>query len=96
MAGVRKRDPMPEWGWQQHAACRGEDLGMFFGPDGERGPERGQREELAKDICAVCPVQAECLGYAAGRPERYGVWGGMNEDERQGERRRRQRRARVA
>lgn len=86
----------PQWGWQDAAACRGEDIGLFFGPDGERQPEREIRERKAKSICARCPVQTECLEYALSRPEKYGVWGGLNEEERASERRRRMRRANAA
>ena len=83
----------PGWGWQEDAACRGEDVVLFFGPDGERQPEREIRERKAKQICTSCPVRAECLTYAVSRPEKYGIWGGLNEDERAAERRRRMRRA---
>ena len=95
MSQVRRQlaRPRPSWGWQDDAACRGEDLVLFFGPDGERQPERDIRERKAKAICAQCPVRAECLDYALSRPEKYGTWGGLNEDERASERRRRMRRA---
>src|SRR5579864_1230263 len=80
--------PRPNWGWQDAAACKGEDLLLFFGPDGERQPEREIRERKAKSICASCPVRLDCLNYAVSRPEKYGTWGGLNEDERSAERRR--------
>lgn len=79
------------WQWQNDAACRGESLVLFFGPPGERQPDKDVRERKAKAICAQCPVRAECLGYALNRPEKYGTWAGLNEDERASERRRRQR-----
>jgi len=88
--------PRPSWAWQDTAACRGKDIVLFFGPDGERQPERENRERKAKAVCASCPVQAECLNYAVSRPEKYGTWGGLNEDERASERRRRMRRANAA
>ncbi len=43
-----------------------------------------------------CPVRGECLNYAVSRPEKYGTWGGLNEEERSSERRRRMRRANAA
>ena len=86
----------PSWAWQDAAACRGKDTLLFFGPDGERQPEREVRERKAKAVCASCPVLAECLAYAISRPEKYGVWGGLNEEERASERRRRMRRAHAA
>jgi WhiB family redox-sensing transcriptional regulator len=88
--------PRPNWGWQDRGACRDEAVSLFFGPDGERQPERDIREQKAKAICASCPVRAECLNYALSRPEKYGTWGGMNEEERAAERRRRMRRANAA
>src|SRR5262249_48418650 len=88
--------PRPSWAWQDAAACRGKDIVLFFGPDGERQPERENRERKAKAVCASCPVQAECLNYAVSRPEKYGTWGGLNEGERASERRRRMRRANAA
>lgn len=88
--------PRPDWGWQDDASCRGEDLVLFFGPDGERQPERQVREEKAKLICRGCPVRTCCLDYAVSRPEKFGTWGGLNEDERVAERRRRMRKANAA
>src|SRR5580692_5604416 len=88
MSEVRRQAALmqrPNWGWQDEAACRGKDVVLFFGPDGERQPERDVRERKAKAVCAACPVRAECLGYAVGRPEKYGTWGGLNEDERSAE-----------
>lgn len=82
-----------EWGWQDAAACRGQDLTLFFGVEGERGAERENRERKAKQVCAFCPARQACLDYAVSRPEKYGVYGGLTEDERASERRRRMRRA---
>jgi len=80
----------------ERGACRGTDVTVFFGPDGERQPEREIRERQAKALCASCPVRGECLGYAVSRPEKYGTWGGLNEDERAAERRRRLRKGELA
>jgi WhiB family transcriptional regulator, redox-sensing transcriptional regulator len=99
MSEVRRQvtlPPRPNWGWQDAAACRGTDVVLFFGPDGERQPERDIRERKAKALCASCPVRNECLDYAISRPEKYGTWGGLSEDERASERRRRMRRANAA
>jgi WhiB family redox-sensing transcriptional regulator len=64
------------------AACKGADLGLFFGPDAEFVTARQQREAEAKAICAGCPVRPDCLAYALDTRESYGIWGGLNEDER--------------
>lgn len=47
----------PDVSWQDRAACRGMDMLLFFGPDGEPRPEREIREAKAKAVCASCPVQ---------------------------------------
>lgn len=79
--------------WQQYATCKDEPLELFFGPDRHESPEQRQsRESRAKMFCSGCPVRAECLDYSISRPEKYGTWGGLNEDERASERRRRMRR----
>ena len=69
--------PRPNWSWQEDGLCRGQALGLFFGPDFERQPQRDLREQKAKAICAECPVKVSCLDYALARPEQYGTWGGL-------------------
>lgn len=59
----------------EEAACRFEDLEMFFAV-GEG------REDDAKKICRRCPVRWECLTYALETRQRHGVWGGLNPEER--------------
>jgi WhiB family redox-sensing transcriptional regulator len=72
------------------------DVLLFFGPGGEPRPEREIREAKAKTVCLSCPVQAQCLAYALGNSIMHGIWGGLNEEERARERRRRARRPDVA
>jgi len=77
--------------WEDRAACMGMNAQLFFGPDGERKEEREIREAKAKVICALCPVRAQCLDYALQNSIKYGIWGGLNKEERARERRRRAR-----
>lgn len=84
MASI-SRLPMPiqeTYEWQYLGACRGVDPETFFSPDAERGPRRRAREAKAKALCAVCPVVQECLNHALTVREPYGVWGGLNINER--------------
>lgn len=81
-------DGRPSHGWQSKAACRGEDLTMFFGADGERQPERDVREAMAKRVCDRCPVRTACLEDAMDNNDKVGVFGGMGPDERAEARRR--------
>ena len=70
-------------GWQQRAACRGEDSTHFFAPGYfEKRHEKDAREAVAKAICARCPVRPDCLEYALDVRETHGIWGGLNEMER--------------
>lgn len=38
--------------------------------------------EKAKEVCYDCPVMLKCAEWALERKERFGVWGGMSEGER--------------
>ena len=40
-------------------------------------------------MCARCPVRTECLEYALGNQEKFGIWGGLSERERRQLRRQR-------
>ncbi|HVL80680.1 MAG TPA: WhiB family transcriptional regulator [Actinomycetota bacterium] len=73
----------PENDWRNQAACRGMDPELFFSPDSfETKQGKDGREDIAKAACARCEVRAECLEYAIKAGERYGIWGGLTEQER--------------
>ncbi len=61
--------------WQERALCAQTDPEAFF-------PEKGGSTREAKRVCLTCDVQAECLEYALGHDERFGIWGGLSERER--------------
>ena len=82
--------------WQDRAACNGMDMRLFFGRAGEPRPERENREAKAKAVCKSCPVRAQCLDDALRNSIKHGIWGGLNEEERARERRRRSRRPEAA
>lgn len=68
--------------WWQQAACRDRNAELFFHSDHERGPSRAMRTAKAKAVCGTCPVVVQCLAYALAQPEPYGIWGGLDEQER--------------
>ena len=71
--------------WQNKAACRGPHSLEFYPPArGERREEKQHREQRAKAICRICPVNTECLDFAIGGRELHGIWGGTTEVERRG------------
>lgn len=71
-----------KWEWQYEGACRDLDTELFFHPEGERGPSRRRRAEVAKKICGSCPVMAACREHSIATREPYGIWGGLTEEER--------------
>src|SRR5688500_6084533 len=75
--------------WQSTAACHDAPAELFYAPDNEQPKQRLIREDQAKAVCGGCAVARQCLEYALASRERHGVWGGMNEDERAAEWRRR-------
>jgi WhiB family transcriptional regulator, redox-sensing transcriptional regulator len=75
---IRRRDRA----WRKAASCLGEDPAIFDGPDGEHPGAREAREAVAREICATCPVTANCLAFAQQTRARTGVWAGMNHRER--------------
>lgn len=75
--------------WASEAACRGEDLEVFFGVENEYDTSKRHKPlmspkdiQRAKGICASCPVLRPCLSYAVEMKFEYGVWGGMTSNER--------------
>jgi WhiB family redox-sensing transcriptional regulator len=66
--------------WRSVAECRSADPNLFF-PISSSGRSLEQVGE-AKAICALCRVRRECLVFALMTHQRYGVWGGMSEEER--------------
>lgn len=73
----------PENDWRTDSVCRGMDPELFFSPDQfETKQEKDDREAVAKSACSRCNVKAECLDYAIKAGERYGIWGGLTEQER--------------
>ncbi|WP_262701998.1 MULTISPECIES: WhiB family transcriptional regulator [Streptomyces] len=67
--------------WDLNAACRGEKTESFF-------LLHPLLEKAAKDLCSTCPVQAQCLDLAmqteggSSAEMRFGVFGGLNPEER--------------
>ncbi|MBK9179532.1 MAG: WhiB family transcriptional regulator [Acidimicrobiales bacterium] len=55
--------------------CREHHPSVFF-------PSDGVGVEVARRICATCPVQGPCLEFALTQRIDHGVWGGASERER--------------
>jgi WhiB family transcriptional regulator, redox-sensing transcriptional regulator len=70
--------------WVLRATCATADPGIFFLAPGDSDAE-------AKTVCARCPVRAECTEYSLATGPHWGIWGGLNEDERNALARRRKR-----
>jgi WhiB family redox-sensing transcriptional regulator len=53
-------------------------------------PEKGSNGARAKTICRKCPLIDACSEFAIPQPRLWGVWGGLNDADRERLRRRRQ------
>jgi WhiB family redox-sensing transcriptional regulator len=61
--------------WMPQGHCRDYPPSTFF-------PSDGVGVDVARKICATCPVQGPCLEYALVQRIDHGVWGGCSERER--------------
>jgi len=90
--------PMSEW--RPRAACVDVPTSIFYShseitTSGNNVVEMRVNALRVKDAyCNKCRVKSECLEFAMETNERYGIWGGLTERERQTLRRQRQRAAR--
>ena len=75
--------------WRKDAACLGHPVEHWF-PENKEIEE----QELAMRICHGCPVKTECLEYSL-LHEQDGIWGGVNQTDRQKLRKQRRIRIRV-
>ncbi len=62
--------------WVHRSACKGLDPIIFY-------PASDEEADEAKEVCARCPVQDDCLEHAISNREHNGIWGGATERERQ-------------
>ena len=58
--------------WMAEGKCRELPPETFF-------PRDGVGVEIAKRICADCPVRESCLEYALSHNIELGIWGGASE-----------------
>lgn len=70
--------------WQHEAACRAAGVVVdWFFADPRKDPAT---VGLAKQVCAKCPVRAQCLEYALSGVSSslydYGIWAGTTPSER--------------
>jgi WhiB family redox-sensing transcriptional regulator len=61
--------------WMAYGNCAHRPPSLFF-------PSDGVGVEVARRICADCPVKEPCLEYALVNRIVHGVWGGCSERER--------------
>lgn len=66
--------------WRMKAACRGQDPEVFF-PD-QANTSDTKDVDRAKQFCASCRVTLDCLKFALLTNATEGVWGGLDEQER--------------
>jgi WhiB family transcriptional regulator, redox-sensing transcriptional regulator len=62
--------------WTDQALCAQADPDAFFS-------ESARQTTVAKAVCCRCPVRQPCLSQALDAREEFGVWGGLDGNERQ-------------
>lgn len=81
------QEPLPNW-FAQAACSPGNNRETLVATDGLLVEadwfmsDRCDEIDLAKQICAVCSIQEDCLEYAIKKHKGHGVWGGRTERER--------------
>ena len=77
--------------WQLEAQCLGTTSDIFFPDPHLKIDDKYRLDQMAKEICGLCEVEAECLEYAITNPYlvRSGTWGGKTYKEIKRLRRRR-------
>lgn len=68
-------NPSPPDMWQHRANCFGVDPDVFF-------PISEEDAGVALAYCKGCKIREMCLAWALKNGERYGVWGGLTEQQR--------------
>jgi WhiB family redox-sensing transcriptional regulator len=66
--------------WRDSGGCLELDPAVFF-------PDPGVSSAAALSACARCVVRDRCLEWALANDIRFGIWGGLTEDERRALRR---------
>ncbi len=67
-------------GWRAAGSCLSADPDLFFPI--ATGPAAMKQITMARQVCAGCRVQQECLDWAMRMPEAHGIWGGTTPEER--------------
>lgn len=76
---------MADESWRLRAACRGMDPEIFYREKKLPGQIGPHTYDVARAICAACPVRPECLEYALDLPTsigHFGFWAGTTDKER--------------
>ena len=64
----------------EYAECRNADTELFYAHRDELA-ERGLNMRNIRAMCGRCVIRRDCLSYAMGN-EKYGMWGGLTQEER--------------
>lgn len=67
-------------------ACATVEPELFF-PSYTIGGDGDHREQLAKSVCARCPIISQCLEFAFHTNDKWAILGGMTPAERESVRR---------
>ena len=65
--------------WREGALCAQVGGDFWFA---DKGPGAVQDINIAKAVCRMCDVQADCLEFALRTGQPHGIWGGLPPRER--------------
>jgi WhiB family transcriptional regulator, redox-sensing transcriptional regulator len=66
--------PEVDWSWRQGAECLESGVDFFS--------MKPSAIAAAKVVCSRCDVSGRCLEFSIVNNEKWGIWGGLDEDER--------------
>ena len=72
-AAVRELDGIR---WRLRGRCSNDESGAWF------MDPRTPAARTARSVCSSCPVRARCLSAALLYGEEYGIWGGLDPEQR--------------
>lgn len=78
---------LPPVSRRRDLACSPDDNPDFYPePSGKRPATRAKRKAAAEAravaLCGRCPARQECLAWALATRQPYGIWGGLNANQR--------------
>lgn len=80
-----EQHPLMDQAWMEQGVCYDTQSNLWF-PYGDDASVASYSYSVqtaqAKELCFTCPVRVECLTFAIRTSQHFGIWGGLDPDER--------------